>query len=589
MMKIGFIQHFPNSPAGENETLLRFAEAARLAGYESEVIPVSKGSLGGKQIQYLDSEIDVLIDIHFTYPRFLKPYSIGLVWTPIGYMADWGLPGVLPNLLSHSALVSTSDNPAIKLFNRFRKHIAKSALSNLPINHSIPSSWMVSGKPDRDWNNAKLFYVGINWDKLSNSKGRHDSALKSLDKEGLLTVYGPKKLFHVQPWAGYSGYRGEIPFDGRSILSLANLAGVYLVWSSTGHIKENIMSNRLFEAMASDCIVIGDGHPAVKEILGDLAFYVNTNASSDVLVAEVNEILEFIKNHPDEMNARLEAQREIFRNQFSLERQLQRVIEAIPNQNPRLRQLEIIVLGNQEEFLSRNNWISNKQNIIYIETLSDDTKVSIFDLIEKHARNSRSEFSFFVTAETELFRDAFNLIEEILDDGKNFNLAFTTGISIFDRAGLFSPDVVTVHQVSSYPLNGLISNNFSLVNHPILNAFESNWKKVTIKNYPEAIWRVASPSSVVSLPIVNNVQVIYTVLEETMNALTMGSSESARITLDKYFHTSEHTNIANLVAALPSNERNRINLALLSSIPGMKFPKILFRFLVRMNAKLLRR
>jgi hypothetical protein len=43
----------------------------------------------------------------------------------------------------------------------------------------------------------KCFYVGINWDLITNSKGRYTDLLKLLDNENLVNIYGPKIIHNI--------------------------------------------------------------------------------------------------------------------------------------------------------------------------------------------------------------------------------------------------------------------------------------------------------------------------------------------------------------------------------------------------------
>src|SRR5207237_1386987 len=88
----------------------------------------------------------------------------------------------------------------------------------------------------------KLFYAGINWERISKKAGRHGELLKILDKTGDLRIYGPKIFKGVDVWAGYKSYMCPVPFDGTSIIRLINKAGICLCLSSAAHQESELMS-----------------------------------------------------------------------------------------------------------------------------------------------------------------------------------------------------------------------------------------------------------------------------------------------------------------------------------------------------------
>ena len=72
-------------------------------------------------------------------------------------------------------------------------------------------------------------YCGINWEKLTGKKGRFDELLKKLDENNLISIYGPEIFHGIRPWEGYRNYKGEIPFDGISMIKEIAKCGIALV------------------------------------------------------------------------------------------------------------------------------------------------------------------------------------------------------------------------------------------------------------------------------------------------------------------------------------------------------------------------
>ena len=65
----------------------------------------------------------------------------------------------------------------------------------------------------------KCFYVGINWDLITNSKGRYTDLLKLLDNENLVNIYGPKIIHNINVWSNYKNYIDEIKFNGTAVIT----------------------------------------------------------------------------------------------------------------------------------------------------------------------------------------------------------------------------------------------------------------------------------------------------------------------------------------------------------------------------------
>ena len=74
---------------------------------------------------------------------------------------------------------------------------------------------------------TNLFYCGINWERLSDKKGRHDDMFEQLDQAGFMKLYGPRSFEGKKLWDGFKSYRGEIPFDGISVIEKINDCGIH--------------------------------------------------------------------------------------------------------------------------------------------------------------------------------------------------------------------------------------------------------------------------------------------------------------------------------------------------------------------------
>ena len=577
-MKIGLLVHFPNSAAGENETLCRFEESINLLGMESIRISIDRNDLTYSAIIEIEETVDLIIDIHFTYPRFFRTPTIGLLWTPLTYMEGWGLAGVLPNLFSSSYLLSTGDNQLKRLALSWRPELKDLHITNLPLNHSLPTSWVVPEEFGRDWKNAELFYTGINWDKLSNSRGRHHDVLQLLDKKGILRVYGPEKLLHVKPWEGYSGYMGEIPFDGRTILDVASNCGVFLAWSSEGHINENIMSNRLFEAIASNCIVVADNHPFIRNALGDLAFYIDFSRSLDFVVDDVEKVLNYVRNNPEEMNQRVDKQRIVFFENFALEQQLSSIFQAFQKpfsvEPPSIR---IAVHGKREKFLRNNSWLPHRVNVDEILNLKDG--FSLNELLNSDIPGLTESWVFFASDDTQITFDALKSMELLIQNFPDKQFFSLSGTVVAEGSNGFNPYVVTLDE-NYIPLQGLlVSSDFiGMEKWKNVNNFDGS----TFLSSSVVVWRLENASDVCLVRIQSQTDSLYDKVRRVQGLQNESSIRDAKSELIQKLSLPLSSNLIDKFFELQNQQKRRFAVLLVSSLPGFNFVRPYLRYIYRM-------
>ena len=261
------LKHFYTLKAAEHEIVERIAQSTRDLGWEPRIVNVDS-NFDLRDLTKIEKDADFVLDIHYEFPKFLKPNSIGAMWTPTSFMKDWDFPYVWENQLTHDKLVHTQSDLTIALLEQYRPAEEFGIL-----NHSLPSSWLpwVSTGPRNEL--PRAFYAGINWSKLSGRPGRHHEFFKYLDKKDLLDLYGPKKVSHVIPWKGFDSYRGEIPFDGKSLLLKARESGISLVLSAQQHLNEGMISSRLFEGLFAGNAIISDRNPFIEKHLGQDSYY----------------------------------------------------------------------------------------------------------------------------------------------------------------------------------------------------------------------------------------------------------------------------------------------------------------------------
>jgi len=326
---------WPGIKNAEYEIIQRIIQAAENIGVEVYVVDndgylvdsdESESGQPSKRIGRDDCEF--VLSLHFESPRLLDLYSYAALWNPIDFYAAFGYHRSIEKLASHNDVVScrsdVADAHAASLFGNLRRGFERPA----PVFfHTVPSPYLEPNVTEQ----SKLFYIGINWERISGKKGRHHDLLESLDNDDLIQIHGPETFEGVRPWEGFKCYGGSIPFDGRSVLEKINAAGICLVLSSTSHQQSGIMSSRLFEALAAGAVIICNPHPLIEKHFADCVYVVDDEVTPLELSKRIRELVLEIRKSPSIALERARRAQARFReNGFGLEHCLSSLFAAHP-------------------------------------------------------------------------------------------------------------------------------------------------------------------------------------------------------------------------------------------------------------------
>jgi hypothetical protein len=313
-MRIGIIRYWVGRPAAEHETVERFKFAAAQIGHKIVELRADGLDLSGKK-----ADVDFIINLHFASGKSTNDLTYGALWNPWNFYKGWGLSQTFANQVSNDFLLSCGSTKIDERFTgRGYPEIIKNRLS-----HTVPDDYIVPElRTDR-----KLFYIGVNWEKSSGTKGRHHELLKILDDNNVIEIYGPKKVGHVRPWAGFKNYVGELPFDGKSVYEAASRCGAVLVLSSQDHLEDQIMTSRLFEGIASGATIIGDSHPFLKEYFASEIQTFDSKKSFESQAREIIDKLNIANHNPDRIFAEITSCQEILKQSFNLAGQLKNIAD----------------------------------------------------------------------------------------------------------------------------------------------------------------------------------------------------------------------------------------------------------------------
>ena len=318
----GVICMWPDQAVAEHENVARLRDAARLLNVRLIELDKHGHVLGSPRKKVTAEEVDFVLHLHFETAKTYDAISVAAMWNPTQFYFDWGFDRHWNNQMSHDIFAYTGSPEIKKLIRASRGEAVAEAMPLL--NHTLAEPII----PPRRHDAYRIMYCGINWEKLTNKPERHIGVLKELDAVDLLDVYGPESIRGIKVWDGYKGYKGPLPFDGRTIIRRISESGACLVFSSEAHIRSGIMSNRLFEAMAGGAVVIGDEHPFLQQALGVHYVRVPSSLPNHERVAMITGAIRRFNDNPDEAVAMAEAAQRQMLSRFHLCEQLAGVFEA---------------------------------------------------------------------------------------------------------------------------------------------------------------------------------------------------------------------------------------------------------------------
>ncbi len=92
----------------------------------------------------------------------------------------------------------------------------------------------MSNSPIPNFKEAKLIYIGTNWDGQ-----RHCDVFEKLAQNNDILFYGPEDAWRDYP----ESYKGTLPFDQESVLTAYNQAGIGLCVEHPDFASEGIPTN----------------------------------------------------------------------------------------------------------------------------------------------------------------------------------------------------------------------------------------------------------------------------------------------------------------------------------------------------------
>jgi Glycosyl transferase family 2 len=160
--------------------------------------------------------------------------------------------------------------------------------------------------------NQKLIitYFGTNWDH------RRSSFFRQLSEVDSVQICGPA---HAWPEINPYAYGGTPDFDGDAVQARYAANGIGLCLLSDLHLRDDIVTNRIFEITSVGAIAICCGIPWIRKHYGDSVYYVDQSLPDRELVRAIQQCRLEIYANPAAAIARARAAREIFETRFAAE------------------------------------------------------------------------------------------------------------------------------------------------------------------------------------------------------------------------------------------------------------------------------
>ena len=448
--RFAIVKEWSHTVSAEDECIARIAEAAKVAGYQCDIVDQEYRLIDNRNIVADENTHDFIIHIHFCSSKINNLFSFVTLWNPIDFFHLWSYRQYTDNLMSHDDFLSCGSKGSL---NHAQKLIE---IDQFHLNPVLSLFHTLDGpvyQPERR-TDKRLHYCGMNWERLGSKRGRHHELLKALDSNDLIDIYGPVLFQGVRPWKGYSCYRGEVPFDGKSLVKTIHQSGVALVLSSNSHIEAEMMSNRLFEAMAAGANIISDENPFVKKLLGDNAFYL---VPGEDKFKQVKSFLNWINQHPDEALEKAKFCQSIFEKQFKLSKLIKIIYENFES-----RKNELLALRESKE----------EKTLLFLPEI-DNSKISewIDNIKYTIKSNLNPSDKAFIILDRDQKNKLIDVFVENVKGNKNIKILRTT-VKHIDGARYYGPVVhdLLPHVTTRYfsfilPNERLLKNHFDCCIH----------------------------------------------------------------------------------------------------------------------------
>ncbi len=261
-----------------------------------------------------DFNPDFVLVLHFGTPKITGFPTYGCMWNPISFFEQpWcDTEKSQKNILSYDGYLSSS--PQIDTWLRDILYGTDKKYFICPDFYT--SCHQTTYQPPQ-LKNPQLVYIGTNWDGW-----RYQEIFEGLDQESYMQIYGAQAAWEYLQFS----YKGQLPFDGESVISTLNQAGLGLCLHKQEHIDDAVPSMRIFEIVASGAIAICGEHPFIKKAFGDSVFYINSDLAPQTQVLQISRYIKWVKNNQQKAIEMSKNAHQILTEKYSLEKSLLNIV-----------------------------------------------------------------------------------------------------------------------------------------------------------------------------------------------------------------------------------------------------------------------
>ncbi|MDK2084130.1 hypothetical protein PT502_10020 [Aliarcobacter butzleri] len=327
-MKFAVASAWPEVKNAEYECIERIKLASKNIGVECVVVD-NEGYIIGhndkRTGEYLDgNEVEFVIALHFVTEKLYDCYMYGAMWNPPKFLMDWDYNIEAVKYFTYDDYLIYNSKQIVAHLENLISSTNKDISNAIHFVPSVPGDVMTP----QLGSNPKLFYSGINWEKCTNSKGRHHDLFKALDEENMTKIYGPEKFFDAIPWEGFKTYSGSLPFDGISAIKAVNECGMSLVITSDTHRDAEAATNRLYESCAAGAVIISDDNPFVINEFGNSVLYFKYyKDNTEKNLAQIKTHVKWILENKEEALKLAKKSQEIYEKKFKLDNVLRNLVD----------------------------------------------------------------------------------------------------------------------------------------------------------------------------------------------------------------------------------------------------------------------
>ena len=276
----------------------------------SATIQLVAGQLGHQAIvchtagDVLDARPDFVLVMQHDTPKLTPFPTYGLVHEPVSeYLQD---PVFLKNLLSYDGHFAFAD-----IHRDFIRSLLSAAQREVPLgSYYCHTATELSCDWSPDFSEARVAYVGLNWDR------RNDALFRELDRLGCLDVYGPEAEWLFLSRGDGGTYRRPLPFDHGSVRDAYRRAGIGLCLCGDNWLSDDVPTGRVFEATAAGAVAIVPRMPWIERNFGDAVLYLEQSDSFAAIAAAIERHVRWVRAHPWEAQALVEKAQAIHRSHF---------------------------------------------------------------------------------------------------------------------------------------------------------------------------------------------------------------------------------------------------------------------------------